>query len=174
MKKIIIGLMTAALVVLVVHVFAQEFEYVGADKCKLCHKSDARGAQYTKWEERKHSTSYEVLTQDIAKPVAKQMGVENPAECPECLNCHAPLFDDAPEFMEEGVTCEACHGPGSEYKSLSIMKDHEKSVANGLIEYKNQEEIRQQCLTCHENAHGVTFDFEAAWELVKHYRPAKQ
>jgi len=62
------------------------------------------------------------------------------------------------------VTCKVCHGPGSEYKSLSIMKDHEKSVANGLIEYKNQEEIKQQCLTCHENAHGVP---ELKWFLKR-------
>jgi hypothetical protein len=172
MKKVLIGLMTAAAVIIAVHVFAaQKHEYVGVDKCKMCHKSDARGAQFTKWEKRGHSISYDVLTQDISLPIAKQMDVENPAESPGCLNCHAPLFDKAPEFKEEGVTCEVCHGPGSDYKSLSIMKDHEKAAANGLIEYKNQEDIKQQCLTCHENAHGIAFDFEASWELIQHYRP---
>lgn len=172
MKKVLIVFITAAAVMIVAHVFAaQGYEYVGVDKCKMCHKSDARGAQYTKWEKRGHAISYDVLTQDISLPIAKQMDVDNPAESPACLNCHAPLFDKAPEFKDEGVTCEVCHGPGSEYKSLSIMKDHEKSVANGLTAYNNQEDIKKKCLTCHEDAHGITFDFEAAWELVKHYRP---
>jgi hypothetical protein len=174
MKKIIAGLMTTALIVMIVHAFAQKYEYVGVAKCKLCHKSDARGAQFTKWEKRKHSTAFEVLAQKIAEPVAKQMGVDNPAESPECFTCHAPLYDSAPELKEEGVTCEVCHGPGNEYKSLSIMKDHEKAAANGLIEYKSLEDIKNHCLTCHENAHGLTFDFDACWELVKHYRPDKQ
>ena len=32
-----------------------------------------------------------------------------------------------------GVQCEACHGPGKDYKKKSIMQDREKAVANGLI-----------------------------------------
>jgi len=173
MKKIIIGFISTTVIILIVYSFAQEFEYIGADKCKICHKSEKRGAQYTKWEERRHSKSFQVLSQDIAQPKAQQAGVENPAESPECLKCHAPLYADAPDFKEEGVSCEVCHSPGSEYKSLMIMKDHEKSVINGLIEYKNQEDIKQQCLTCHNNLHGISFDFDAAWNKVKHYRPDK-
>jgi excinuclease UvrABC ATPase subunit len=173
MKKIIMALIALTMIVLVAHVFAQEFEFIGAGKCKMCHKSEKRGAQYPKWEERKHSKSFQVLSQDIAQPKAEEAGLENPSESPECLKCHGPLYDAAPEFKEEGVTCEVCHGPGSEYKSLSVMKDHEKSVAKGVIEYNNQEDIKKQCLTCHDNAHGTSFDFGVAWEKVKHYRPDK-
>lgn len=171
MKNWVAGVISVVVLILMASLFGQEFKYVGVDKCKICHRSKARGAQYTKWKQRKHSQSYEVLTQDKAQEVAKQMGIENPAESPECLKCHAPLYNKALEFKEEGVTCEVCHGPGSEYKSLSVMKDHEKSVANGLTEYPKKEDIKQHCLTCHENPHGIPFDFESAWELVKHYRP---
>ncbi len=174
MKKIIIVLMTTAMIIMGVHIFGQEFEYIGADKCKICHKSESRGAQYTKWKESKHSKSFQVLSQDIAVPKAQKAGVKNPSESPECLKCHSPLYEKAPEFKEEGVICEVCHGPGSEYKSLSVMKDHDKSVANGLVEYNSQEDIKKQCLTCHNNPHGITFDFDTAWGKVKHYRPDKE
>jgi hypothetical protein len=32
-----------------------------------------------------------------------------------------------------GVQCEACHGAGNDYKKVSIMKDRDASIANGLI-----------------------------------------
>jgi len=32
-----------------------------------------------------------------------------------------------------GVQCEACHGPGADYKKMSVMKDLEKAKANGLV-----------------------------------------
>jgi hypothetical protein len=83
------------------------------------------------------------------------------------------LYENAPEFKGEGVNCEACHGPGSDYKKMSTMKDHAQSVAAGLIDYKSEEDIKKQCLTCHENAHDKPFDFAAAWEKVKHPVPEK-
>ena len=54
---------------------------------------------------------------------------------PRCLKCHAPLADKAPELKAEGVTCEVCHGPGSDYKKLNIMKDKAAAAKNGLILY---------------------------------------
>lgn len=168
-----------AIVVIVVGIisitglYSQDFTYVGADKCKICHKSEKQGQQFPLWEARKHSKSFQALTSDQAKEIAQSAGVENPAEDAKCLNCHGPLHGKAPELKEEGVTCEVCHGPGSAYKKLSIMKDHAEAVKNGLTEYGSPDDIKKQCLTCHENAHEKTFDFEAAWEKVKHPRPEK-
>ncbi len=102
------------------------------------------------------------------------MGVDNPAESPECLKCHAPLFEKAAELKEEGVSCEVCHGPGSAYKKLSIMKNREESLKNGLIVYDSPEAIKKQCSSCHENAHGKSFDFEAKWAKIKHSIPEKE
>ena len=45
------------------------------------------------------------------------------------------------------VQCEACHGPGSEYKSMSIMKDKEKAIAAGLVL-----PTEKTCLGCHTGA----------------------
>jgi len=158
-------------IIFITGLYSQEFTYVGAGKCKMCHKSEKQGQQFPLWEAMKHSKSFAALTSDKAIEVAQEAGVDNPAESPNCLKCHAPLAEKAPELKEEGVGCEVCHGPGSAYKKMSIMKDHAESVKNGMTEYGSPEAIKKQCLTCHENAHETTFDFNASWEKIKHPRP---
>jgi hypothetical protein len=174
MKKIIPMFLMAILCIFTFNLFGQDFSYVGAGKCKMCHKSEKQGQQFPLWEARKHSQSYKALTTDAAKEIAQAAGVENPAESEQCLKCHAPLHAKAPELKEEGVGCEACHGPGSDYKKMSVMKDHAKAVAAGMKDYKSEDDIKAQCMTCHENAHEKSFDFAAAWEKVKHPIPDKQ
>lgn len=171
MKKIFFILLAIITIIFVSTLFSQEFTYIGAAKCKLCHKSEKQGQQFPIWEAMKHSKSFAELTSDNAKEVAQEAGVDNPAESPDCLKCHAPLSEKAPELKEEGVSCEICHGPGSAYKKMSVMKDHAESVKNGMTEYGSPEAIKKHCLTCHENAHETTFDFDAAWEKIKHPRP---
>lgn len=171
MKKALLLMVVVIGIVFISRLFSQEFTYVGADKCKICHKTAKQGEQYPKWEARKHSKSFQALATDQAKEIAQQAGIENPAESAKCLICHGPLFEKAPELKEEGVTCEVCHGPGSDYKKLSIMKNREESAKNGLILYGSPEEIKKQCLTCHANAHDKPFDFSTAWEKVKHPKP---
>ena len=171
MKKVILLTFIFVGIIFISSLFSQEFTFVGAAKCKMCHRTEKQGQQFPLWEARKHSKSFQALTTDKAKEVAQAAGVDNPAESPDCLKCHAPLAEKAPELKEEGVGCEVCHGPGSAYKKMSVMKDHAESVKNGLIEYGSPEAIKKQCLSCHENAHGTTFDFDAAWEKVKHPRP---
>jgi len=160
-------------IIFITGLYSQEFTYVGADKCKICHRTEKQGQQFPLWESRKHSQSFQALATDKAKEIAKEAGVENPSENTPCLNCHAPLHELAPELKEEGVSCEVCHGPGSDYKKLSIMKDHAEAVKNGLTDYNSPDDIKKKCLSCHENAHGIAFDFEAAWEKVKHPIPEK-
>ena len=173
--KRLVYLMGILMIIVPFMLFAQEFTHVGAAKCKMCHKSEKQGQQFPLWESRKHSKAFQALSSEEAPEKATQMGIEgSPADCPECLKCHAPLAQKAPELKEEGVTCEVCHGPGSAYKKMSIMKDHAESVKNGLIEYGSPDAIKKQCLSCHENAHDKTFDFVTAWEKVKHPRPEKQ
>jgi len=105
------------------------FQYVGALKCKACHLSPASGAQFKIWQESAHAKAYEVLATPAAKEVAKKAGLsEDPQKSPKCLECHVTAYDAPPTAkaatykMEEGVTCEACHGPGSEYWKMTTMK----------------------------------------------------
>lgn len=174
MKKALLLMVIVISIVFISRLFSQEFTYVGAEKCKICHRTAKQGEQFPKWEASKHSKSIQALTTDQAKEIAQQAGVENPSESEKCLRCHGPLFKKAPELKEEGVTCEICHGPGSAYKKLSIMKNKEEAKKNGLILYGSQDNIKKQCLTCHENAHEKPFDFSVAWEKIKHPKPEEQ
>jgi hypothetical protein len=172
MKKAIISL-GLALIVLAVAAAAQTPTYVGADKCALCHKTEKQGQQYVIWQGAKHAKSFAALSSPQAAAHAKAMDVANPVEDPKCLKCHAPLHDKAPALKAEGVTCEVCHGPGSDYKALAAMKNREESAKKGLILFPTPDDVKAQCLKCHESAHGITFDFAAAWAKIKHPIPAK-
>ena len=170
MKRVVLLVALVASLLLML-LLGQEFTYVGAAKCQICHKTESQGLQVPIWQKSRHSVSLAALSSPEAASIAQAAGVQNPPENPACLRCHAPLFEKAAELKTEGVTCEVCHGPGSEYRKLSIMKDRALAVKNGLIVYDSQDAIKKQCLTCHENAHGKRFDFAAAYEKIKHPKP---
>ena len=153
-------------------------KYVGAEKCAgACHKSESQGNQYGIWKGTKHSKAFETLTTEAADKIVKEKGILTPAsESPECLKCHTTQ-SDASSVTEsfnakDGVQCETCHGPGSEYKTISIMKDKEKAVSNGLVIHTEKEIF---CIKCH-NAESPTFtgfSYEVYWDKIKHMKPAK-
>jgi hypothetical protein len=156
---------------LFITLFAKEFAYVGTKKCEVCHNNEERLNQYHTWEESKHSQAYLALKSERALKVAKNRKMANPpAESEECLKCHSPLFKEAPEFKVEGVSCEYCHGPGSAYQELSIMKSKEESIKNGLTVYESVEDIKNMCTPCHYHEH---FDYDAYWEKINHPREKK-
>jgi len=168
-----LALSALALLILAVPAISQEFSYVGAPKCQICHKTEKQGQQYVIWEASKHSKSFAALSAPEAAEAAKAMGVEKPADDARCLKCHSPLAAKAVELKPEGVSCEVCHGPGSGYKMLSVMKDKAASVKNGLVLYGSPDAIKTQCMGCHENPHGKKFDFASYWEKIKHSIPGK-
>ena len=92
---------------------AQDHEFAGASKCKMCHK-----VQYASWEGTKHAKATETAKASTDREFSA-----------DCLQCHAT---NANEELA-GVQCEACHGPGNDYKKMSIMKDVEAAKANGLV-----------------------------------------
>ncbi|MBD3224452.1 MAG: cytochrome C554 [Caldithrix sp.] len=171
------------LILLSFTLFAQEnekeFLYVGVDKCKICHMSSKIGKQYPIWKEGPHANALESLSSEKSMKFAKENGIEDPTKADQCLNCHATmatvdknLIDPKGKLsMEEGVSCESCHGPGSEYRKMSIMKDHEKSLANGLV--LPTEEV---CVTCHneDNPFHKPFNYEEAVTKIQHPIPEKE
>jgi hypothetical protein len=156
--------------------FAQP-SYVGVKTCVTCHKSDKQGQQQSIWENSQHSKAFETLLTEKADQIAKEKGFETKAsETEDCLKCHSSGYNvDASLIgknfkVEQGVQCETCHGPGSDYKSKKIMQDTEKAVANGLLLYENPQEL---CITCHntESPTMVEFVFAESWEKIKHDVP---
>lgn len=151
--------------------------YVGAETCGMCHKTEKQGSQLSIWKNSAHSKAFETLKTEKANKIAMEKGFKTPAaETPECLKCHVTGYgQDAsmfgPKFkMEDGIQCEACHGPGSEYKDMKVMKDKELAIKKGLVVHDNLEKF---CITCH-NAESPTFvdmNIEEAWQKIKHDIP---
>jgi hypothetical protein len=115
--------------------FAQS-KYIGANGCKMCHNKPEKGAQFAQWQKSAHSQAYAKLD-DTGKKNA------------ECLKCHstAGSVDKgllATIKVDEGVSCESCHGPGSMYKTAAVMKNKEQSLAKGMIE-----PTEATCKACH-------------------------
>ena len=105
---------------------AADATYIGVDKCgKICHK-----VEYKSWGTLKHANAFDKLKGDETSNA-------------ECLKCHAT----GGSAEMPGVQCESCHGPGSAYKSMKVMKDHDAAIAAGLA-IPNE----ATCVACHTGA----------------------
>ncbi|APF19068.1 YVTN beta-propeller repeat-containing protein [Caldithrix abyssi DSM 13497] len=159
--------------------YAKDFKYVGAAKCKTCHNTKKSGKQYTIWKNGPHAKAMESLKSEASLKYAKEHGIADPSTDPKCTKCHATmaavdkaLIDPKGKLtMEEGVSCESCHGPGSVYKKLSIMKDREKALANGLV--LPEEKV---CVTCHneQNPFHKPFNYKEFSAKIAHPTPKKK
>ena len=126
--------------------------YVGAKVCATCHQGKGMGHQFSKWLESKHATAYAVLAKPESKEIAELSGIpQEPQESPMCLGCHATGAHveawerDETFFTEDGVQCEKCHGPGSEYMDAAIMMDREAAMKAGLMM-----PTERDCIGCHQ------------------------
>jgi hypothetical protein len=148
-------------------------QYVGSAACKSCHSDTAHGNPYVKWMQSGHGHAYWRLAADWALFLGKlrpqYADLEDPISDDRCLLCHVAgrQEDDAlfaPSFrQEEGVSCEACHGPGSLYLDPEIMADREAFLANGgRIPDENT------CRSCHRRSE--QFDFAEFAEKIRHWK----
>jgi excinuclease UvrABC ATPase subunit len=155
---------------------AQQYKYIGAASCKACHNKPATGKQYDIWASSLHAGALKSLSNEKSLEYAKKNNIADPTKEKACLKCHATYYNVKEDLImptlkeTEGVSCESCHGPGSVYKSMTIMKDQAKSLANGLIL-----PTKEVCEKCHnkENPFHVPFNFEAAVKKIAHPNPAK-
>jgi hypothetical protein len=179
MQKIIVTLVTAAALLPLVGgvALAEEPQLIGAPKCKICHGKKT-GDQWTIWEESKHAQAFATLASEESQKIATERGLGDPQKAEECLKCHTThafvgrdvAIAKSNKYEEaEGVGCEACHGPGSEYKSKKTMEDREAAVAAGLWIPAGAED----CQKCHneESPTYKPFDYEARWAEIAHPVP---
>lgn len=188
MMKLFIGIMV---LMFSIYAFGQEkaekadkaeYHYVGVKACGMCHKTEKQGEQLKIWENSAHAKAFEALKSEEAAAIAKEKGLEKPAsESAECLKCHVTESGvdesqlDAKYVASMGVQCESCHGPGSDYKKMSIMKDREKAIANGLHDISAEDgSAAKLCVTCHneESPTFKGFKFEEMWPKIAHPIPS--
>lgn len=155
-------------------VSALDHEFVGPQKCKMCHQKPEQGEQYRIWQESKHAKAMESLKTPEAKEIAAKLGIADPATDGKCVKCHSTAywFSEAKVTdavaVEDSITCESCHGPGKDYMKKSIMEDKNQAIANGLVIPDEQ-----VCKKCHnpEAPTFKSFDFKEYWEKIKHPIP---
>ncbi len=191
MKRLLLAAMSACVLVLAfgaAHAGGKKaHQYAGATKCRSCHEKDPIGAQYKQWLESKHARAYDTLASEQAKKWGKERGVDDPQTSDKCVKCHvaghgAPKEQLGMKYsLEEGVSCEACHGAGSDYRKKKIMVDQKAAVEHGLV--LQSEKV---CTACHNDespawdpkryklAGGKTagFDYEQAKRAIAHPVPA--
>jgi hypothetical protein len=155
-------------------------KYVGTKMCSACHRGEKKGNVFEIWLKSKHAQAYKVLETPEAAKVAKEKALKKPAsQSPECLKCHVPTHNADKALLmttfdpKDGVQCETCHGPGSDYKSIPVMKDRAKAVAAGLIFRETDKEIEEACKKCHneESPTFKGFNFKEMWPKIKHAVP---
>ena len=154
--------------------------YVGATACARCHQGKGMGDQYGKWALSKHAQAYASLANPESKEIARLSGIPvEPQESPMCLGCHATAAHteqwerDDTFSIEDGVQCERCHGPGSEYSDREIMVNREAAVKAGLVI-----PTLEDCLGCHrvKGSHVAVLkvpklEMEKAWKDIEHRAP---
>jgi len=83
--------------------------YTGSKRCSSCHFQ-----QYMSWKKTKHAEAFNNL------PTKYKQGADA-----KCFECHITAYGhpqgytgaDTADLL--GVTCESCHGPGSEHEVIS-------------------------------------------------------
>lgn len=180
-RNLTVGLVLC-LVLFATGLYAGEAHYVGAKKCKTCHNKKKETMQFDIWKSSAHAGAYITLAGEKAKEYALKAGIEgDPQKAAACLECHVTGYGLADSLFaasylaEDGVQCEACHGPGSKYKSAKIMskkkyadkreEQHKLALDAGLVIPDEK-----TCLKCHNDRSPAFkgFEFKAYYEKIKH------
>jgi hypothetical protein len=153
--------------------------YVGAPSCASsnCHGStrprrvfDVLQNEHFTWYkggDPHYRTAYPVLFNDRSAAIARNLQLPAaPSESAICLGCHGfvvPREKQANRLeIEDGISCEACHGPASGWIAGHTAEDwtHEQSVAAGMTDLRNLEVRAALCLSCHVGAAGKSVDHD--------------
>lgn len=183
---------------------AKTFRYLGVGSCaaQACHggigEADKPGCEYTTWVSRDpHAGAHALLLGDDARRIGKNLRIPHPENAAACLACHGtqvPPTQRGPHLLaEDGVSCEICHGPASDWvnehysanwANLSTSQKAERGFAN----LRNLPLRIARCSLCHVGAGDrdvnhdliaaghprLNFEFSAyEASLPKHWRDAK-
>ena len=145
--------------------------YVGSQKCIQCHA----GLTYPhveRWLRIKFKSF------DLVKKAPDYIAGDEEYR-KTCLKCHTTGYDEATgEYSEEGVTCEACHGPGETYSYfMEIGRATEGKKIAKLGTYGTSYNV---CGPCHDTrGHEMRLEFFEAkgisdeWFFPQHTTPYK-
>ncbi len=120
-------------------------QFTGAGACLRCH--EARQRQHVqRWRETKFTSMDRLDEVQDAAP---------------CLPCHTTGYDEASgAYVQGGVTCEGCHGPGAGYssamtaavvlQSLGAAEEGDRLLDDVSTQLREQMAQHNVCVDCHD------------------------
>ncbi|AJR23447.1 multiheme c-type cytochrome [Sphingobium sp. YBL2] len=140
--------------------------YTGVASCagSTCHgrmEGDGkvvRQDELMRWQEPStpggaHSRAHAVLNGTRGQQIAATLGLGDAASAPACLGCHStPAAARGARFLtQDGVGCEACHGPASGWiaSHYAVGASHAANVAAGMTPLDRPQARASVCLDCH-------------------------
>lgn len=149
--------------------------YTGPGSCAAaaCHGSirpvagsRIQQTEYSTWiAQDRHARAFEVLSNPVSQRIGRLLKIGPPNAAPKCLGCHAldvPEGRQARTFANEGVSCEACHGPASGWLGPHTTRNwtHQQSLQLGMYDTRDAVKRTEQCLTCHLGTAAKSVDHE--------------
>ena len=154
--------------------------YLGISSCKKCHFK-----LYRSWKKTKSAKSFESLKPGVAAEVKTKLKFDPRKDYttdPKCLECHTTGFGlpggyripepgdtKAAKRAKEnvGITCEGCHGPGSNYTPVlkNVMFKKQKYAQKELCDLGMFKVGARVCSKCHNSRNPTAetdfhFDFD--------------
>ncbi len=144
--------------------------FIGVVECARCHRSPtpldqesgatdwAALTEFDTWYRHdKHSQAFKLLDSERGRQMGQILGIDVLHDA-QCLSCHCNLLPHLPPLSEleqkQGVSCESCHGPGSDYEkphrdpSWRRLPGSEKEKL-GMVDVRDPRRRAKQCLSCH-------------------------
>ena len=117
-------------------------EYTGVKRCASCHF-----AEFMAWRQTPHARAFQLLPAQYQKD-------------PDCLRCHTTGYGEPSGFQSAAatpdlasITCETCHGPGSEHEKIAQpfaqvkeLTPEQEAAVRGSIHRMLPQNV---CLDCH-------------------------
>jgi len=143
-------------------------EYAGVKVCTKCHE-----AQGESWAGTSHAKAFDSLkpnTKAEEKKKAKLDPAKDYTKDKDCVGCHSTGFGKAggyalgkdpggPEKLGS-VGCEACHGPGSDYREdhgtaeKKLLRAQQSTPRRLLVGKGQTFDYEKACAACHLNYQG--------------------
>ncbi len=131
-------------------VVAQNATYLGPAKCYSASCHEIERAWYNEKDgDKPHKDALRQLNQEEAKKYAAGLGLASPRDA-KCVECHAaPIGTRKPAGI--GISCETCHGAGSEYLEIHDDKGQRPAaIAKGLVNlFADVGRWAPVCVNCH-------------------------
>jgi hypothetical protein len=157
-------------------------KYVGVAACVPCHDKPHAGfakGPYGVWRDHFHAEALETLGRPYSKAFAKKRGIDDPVNDWRCRKCHVTAYGVSADRLgakyrdEDGVGCEACHGPGGDYlnKHYGPNVNEQELKAMGFKVYSDLSQRDQLCRACHNELSPTykPFNVEAFSAAIRHW-----